>query len=890
MPKHTDDFDAQAPGPDAGAPPSRPSAPGSPLHSISRSNELDPAFLSALLENLSDGVVACDADGILRYFNQTTREMQGRREEPIGLRDWATHYSLFHPDGVTPLAPDEVPLFRALRDGRTEGIEIVIHPDGAVPRRVMCRGRAVYDPAGVKLGAVVVMHDVTPMHEAATDRNARMAEEARRTNAEELARRLLHSEQQYRALIDVSPQIVWMADANGARIFFNDYWYRLTGRGRESAVADTWLDAVHPDDRARVASAWQSAVAERRPYQEELRFLSAEDQAYRWYLVKAVPYKTADGTPLQWLGTGTDISGRKAVEAALQSNVAALEQLNQVGQSVHGELRLEPLLQTVTDAAVKVTGAEFGAFFHNVVDEQGGSYMLYAISGVPREKFSIFPMPRKTAVFGPTFNGEGITRSDDITADPRYGKNAPYTGMPEGHLPVRSYLAVPVRSRTGEVFGGIFLGHSRPAQFTAEHETLVSGIAVQAAIGIVNSNLYRQQEVLLEAERTARATAERESRLKEDFLNTLSHELRTPLNAIVGWADVLQRRHAGDADLGKGLAIIDRNARAQAQIIDDLLDMSRITSGNIRLDVQPVHLGQIITQAIESVQPAADAKQITVRKILDTGVGPVRGDPARLQQILWNLLTNAVKFTPKGGRVQVTLERSGSHVQISVVDSGRGIEPAFLPFIFDRFRQADGSITREYGGLGLGLAIVKSLVELHGGRIRAASTGAGQGAAFAVQLPVSAVQQEAFDDAASDPRPNPAPPVPQLPRLDGITVLVVDDERDTLELMRTILADAGATVDTALSVRAALDKLMRERPSVLISDIGMPREDGYVLIGALREFERKNGIAALPAAAVTALARAEDRKNALLAGYDMHLPKPVDPAEVVAVVASLARR
>jgi CheY-like chemotaxis protein/two-component sensor histidine kinase len=319
--------------------------------------------------------------------------------------------------------------------------------------------------------------------------------------------------------------------------------------------------------------------------------------------------------------------------------------------------------------------------------------------------------------------------------------------------------------------------------------------------------------------------------------------------------------------------------------------MSRITSGNIRLDVQTVHLGQIITQAIESVQPAADAKQITVHKMLDRNVVPVRGDPARLQQILWNLLTNAVKFTPKGGRVQVTLERSGSHVQISVVDSGRGIEPAFLPFIFDRFRQGDGSITREYGGLGLGLAIVKSLVELHGGRIRAASAGAGQGAAFAVQLPVSAAPQESSEQAGADMRPSPASvaPAPPLPRLDGISVLVVDDERDTLELMRTILSDAGAVVDTALSVRAALDKLMRARPSVLISDIGMPQEDGYALIGALREFERSNRLAALPAAAVTALARAEDRKNALLAGYDMHLPKPVDPAEVIAVVASLAR-
>ncbi|MDB5727879.1 MAG: two-component hybrid sensor and regulator, partial [Noviherbaspirillum sp.] len=792
MPNTTDDFDAQRPGSETGAGPSDTS--GDPPPSSSRSNELDPAFLSALLENLSDGVVACDADGTLRYFNRATREIQGKREAAIGLQDWASHYSLFRTDGVTPLTPDEVPLFRALRDGRTAGMEIVIHPPGAAPRRVICRGRAVYGPDGAKLGAVVVMHDVTPLHEAATDRNARLEEEMRRTSAEELAHRLRESEQRYRVLIDLSPQVVWMADASGTQTFFNDYWYRLTGRSRENSVTDAWLDVLHPDDRAHISVAWQAAVRERQPFQEELRVYSAGERTYKWFLVKAVPYQSADGSPLQWLGTGTDISDRKAVEAALQSNLAALEQLNQVGQSVHAELRLEPLLQAVTDAAVKVTGAQFGAFVHNVVDERGGSHMLYTLSGAPHEKFSSFPMPRDTEAFGLTFAGYGIIRSDDITRDPAYGKHAPHAGMPDGHLPVCSYLAVPVRSRTGEVFGGIFLGHASPARFTSDHEYLVSGIAVQAAIGIANSKLYQQQETLLEAERGARATAERESRLKEDFLNTLSHELRTPLNAIVGWADVLQRRHAEDADLSKGLAIIDRNARAQAQIIDDLLDMSRITSGNIRLDVQTVHLGQIITQAIESVQPAADAKQITVHKILDTNVGPVRGDPARLQQILWNLLTNAVKFTPKGGRVQVTLERSGSHVQISVVDSGRGIEPAFLPFIFDRFRQADGSITREYGGLGLGLAIVKSLVELHGGRIRAASAGAGQGAAFAVQLPVSVVQQESSEEPGANMRPSPvsAATATPLPRLDGISVLVVDDERDTLELMRTILSDAGA--------------------------------------------------------------------------------------------------
>jgi signal transduction histidine kinase len=581
---------------------------------------------------------------------------------------------------------------------------------------------------------------------------------------------------------------------------------------------------------------------------------------------------------------------RARAEAVSKASISALRQLNQVAQSVHAELRRQPLMQVVTDAALHVSGAQFGAFFHNLVDENGESYTLYTISGAPREAFSKFPTPRNTAVFGSTFEGLGPKRCDDITKDPEYGKNLPYAGMPEGHLPVRSYLAVPVRSRSGEVFGGLFLGHGEPGRFTEEHERLVQGIATQAAIGIINSRFYESQQTLLEAERHARTAAERESRLKEEFLNTLSHELRTPLNAIVGWAALLRLRRKDDPELEKGLTVIERNAHAQAKIIDDLLDMSRITSGNVQLEFQEVDLAQAIREALESVRPTADAKRVRIQATLAGDAGPVRWDPIRLQQVLWNLLTNAVKFTPEDGLVEIRLVRVANHIEMSVIDSGRGIEPDFLPFIFDRFRQADGSAAREYGGLGLGLAIVKSLVDMHRSRVYARSGGKGQGSTFVLQF--AAVDGKTLDSSLPGRAANMAVPVcsEPLPDITGLKVLVVDDEPDSLALMQTILGNAGAVVTPALSVRSALQKMAEERPDVLLSDLGMPTEDGYMLIRAVREREKSKGFAAIPAAAVTAFARAEDAQQALNAGFDCHLPKPVSPPVVIAMVGKLAGR
>jgi signal transduction histidine kinase/CheY-like chemotaxis protein len=399
-----------------------------------------------------------------------------------------------------------------------------------------------------------------------------------------------------------------------------------------------------------------------------------------------------------------------------------------------------------------------------------------------------------------------------------------------------------------------------------------------------------QRDELLVSERAARVDAEQATRIRDEFLATLSHELRTPLSSIQGWTQILLHPDAKEADFAKGIATIQRNVKLQVEIVEDLLDMSRIITGKIRLDVRRVNLVEIIEAALEAMRPAAEAKGIRVKVTLDTLVGPVRGDASRLQQVLWNLLSNAVKFTPKGGQVKVCLERVDSHVEISVNDSGEGIPPAFLPHVFDRFRQADSSSTRKHGGLGLGLAIVKQLVELHGGKVHAKSPGPGKGATFLVVLPLmpllDALPQDA--DIAAPARADASVAL-EAPSLSGIKVLVVDDDEDTRQVLKGLLELHRAEVVAAHSAAEALHIVARGGIDLVLCDIGMAGTDGYAFITALRSRSPELG-GSIPAIAVTAFARVEDRTRALLAGFSAHLAKPVDSLELVATVASIAGR
>ena len=579
---------------------------------------------------------------------------------------------------------------------------------------------------------------------------------------------------------------------------------------------------------------------------------------------------------------------------ALEEETRDLEILNQTGAKLASNLDLETVVQAVTDAATKLSGAEFGAFFYTVSNAEGGVFTLYTLSGAPREAFEHFGHPRATPIFAPTFNGDSVLRIANIREDPRYGQWAPHHGMPAGHLPVCSYLAVPVTARSGAVLGGLFFGHSAPDVFTERAERLVIGIAAQASIAIDNAQLYEEarrsadeRARLLESERAIRAEVERVSLMKDEFLATLSHELRTPLNAVLGWSEILLSRTKEDSDARRGLETIARNARAQAQLIEDLLDMNRIVSGKIRLDVQRIELAPIIEAALDSVRPSADAKSIQVRRTIDPNAGPVFGDPNRLQQVVWNLLTNAVKFTPKGGKIDVLLQRVNSHIEIVVHDSGIGIGPEFLPHMFERFRQADSSTTRRYGGLGLGLSIVKQLVELHGGTVKAESPGADQGATFHISLPLRAVRDRT--GSLSEHPTSKRLAIERVPdiSLAGLKIVIVDDEPDARELVRSVLVEAVAQVYAAASADEALALVKAHRPDVIVSDIGMPDKDGYQFMRDVRGLSSSEG-GRIPAIALTAFARSEDRTRAMLAGYQVHVSKPIEPQELIATVKSLA--
>jgi PAS domain S-box-containing protein len=610
------------------------------------------------------------------------------------------------------------------------------------------------------------------------------------------------------------------------------------------------------------------------------------------------PIKAPDGKIIGASKIARDITSRKNMETRLQEQTEVVETINRLGQFLSAELDLHKLVQGVTDAATDLTDARFGSFFYNVQNEEGASYMLYTLSGVPAEAFAHFPMPRATDLFGPTFRGEGTIRIDNVKEDPRYGKSSPYYGMPPGHLPVVSYLAVPVITRNGDVVGGLFFGHEEAGKFTERHERIIEGMAAQAAIAMDNARLFetaqkalKEGEKLLASEQEARKTAETASRTKDEFLGLLSHELRTPLNAILGWSRMLSSP-LDEATYARAIESIERNAKLQSRLIDDMLDISRIISGKLRLDAQPVDLTSVVNAAVDTLRPAAEAKHIRVYVVLDYSAGVVLGDATRLQQVVWNILSNAIKFTPKEGSIQVSLERINSHIEVTVSDTGIGIDEDFLPYVFDRFRQADSTSSKKFGGLGLGLSIVRQLVELHGGIVEAHNREDVKGAVFTVKLPIMAVhpktEQRLNEIEQNIQAVGGSIPFDCPPSIEGTKILVVDDEHDARILLRTILEQCGAEVETSENAAQAFSSIENYKPDILVSDIGMPDEDGYDLIRKIREKEKGTG-KRLPAVALTAFARAEDRLKALTAGYNMHVPKPVEPAELIVVIANLTK-
>ena len=472
---------------------------------------------------------------------------------------------------------------------------------------------------------------------------------------------------------------------------------------------------------------------------------------------------------------------------------------------------------------------------------------------------------------GPVENEQGQVRS------------AYAVGLPDGTAAVLvgETITEPARPLLREIlplFGALFRTEAAAARAEVESK-MARNAAVQA------TSLAAKLDATRAELQHALSVAETASRARDEFLATVSHELRTPLTSIIGWIQLL-RLERDEAALAEGLDTIDRNARAQSRLIEDILDFSRINAGKLRLSVQPLDLADVIDAAIDIVRPAANAKGVRIDRILDSEAGHVSGDGDRLQQVIWNLLSNAVKFTPRAGQVQVRLERINSHCELTVSDTGEGISPKFLPYVFDRFSQADSSSTRAHAGLGLGLGIVRHLVELHGGTVQAFSPGEGQGATFAVRLPLLVAHHRAEEEVARIELPAVRTIEQAFADLTGVSVLVVEDNDDSRKLLQTILTRSGAVVQVAESAATALRILAGEWPDIVISDIEMPGEDGYSLIRKIRLQEPPSQ--RVPAIALTAYTRSADRVRALAAGFQTHMSKPVEPAELVAAVKSLS--
>lgn len=602
---------------------------------------------------------------------------------------------------------------------------------------------------------------------------------------------------------------------------------------------EIFLNHVHPQDRLAVDQKFQHTLATYTNWDFECRIIHP-DQQVRWIWGTGSVYTDSNGTPIRLLGIVIDISDRKQTELALEQS----------------ELNFRTLADTVPQLFWTTQPDGYHDYFNRrwyeytgMTLEQtqgwGWSHLLH-----PDDKQRCLELWNHCLRTGEEYN---IEYRFQRASDHQY----------------RWFLgqAIPLRSEDGQIirwFGSCTEIHDQ-------------------------KQLEIERFQLLESEQAARTEAEAANRLKDEFLAVVSHELRSPLNAMLGWVQLLRQGKLNQTKTDQALQTIERNARTQKQLIEDILDVSRIITGKMRLNVYPVDLSTVITAAVETIRLAAEAKQIRLNLVLDSGAGLVAGDANRLQQVVWNLLSNAIKFTPKRGQVQVRLERVTSHLEIIVSDSGQGIPAELLPYVFDRFRQADSSSTRSYSGLGLGLAISRHLVELHGGSIVVDSPGEGEGTTFTVRLPLRAVRQQHQDQTQVNPTIETEVLFDCPIQLDGLQILVVDDQADACELLTTILEACGSKVITASSAQEALIQIKQCQPDILISDIGMPIEDGYMLLRQVRALEPNQG-SQIPAVALTAYARSEDRRQALLAGFQSYLTKPVEPGELVAVIASLSGR
>jgi len=661
---------------------------------------------------------------------------------------------------------------------------------------------------------------------------------------------LRNTEERFKLLVEsVRDYAIFMLDPDGIVLTWNAGAERFKGYRANEIIGQHFSRFYPPEALQRELPEHELRVATDTGTFEDEGWRVRKDGSLFWANVVITAVRNADGHLLGFAKVTRDLTQRRAHEEDLRRS----------------EERFRLMIEGVAEYAIFMLDANGRVATWNIGAERIKGYTASDIIG---QHFSIFyPKDARDSGWPEHELQEAAEKGSFVDNGWRLRK--------DGTTFWANVTITALRDDTGHL-----LGYAKLTRDMTETKRVeVMELANQ------------QREEMLDAERSARMAAQRATRVKDEFLATLSHELRTPLSAILGWTQVLLRGESpkGPETHKRALEVIDRNARAQVQLIDDLLDLSRIMTGKIRLDLHQVSFTSIVEAAVDSAIPSADAKGIRLKAILGAGHDIVSADGARLQQVVWNLLTNAIKFTAKGGQIQVLLQRVNSHLELSVSDTGIGIPASYLPQVFDRFSQKDSTTTRAYGGLGLGLAICKQLVELHAGSIKAASQGEGKGATFSVQLPLSIVQAEAEFSPRIHPTVETQPGEDlALPTLEGVHVFVVDDEPDARELLRTVLEDQGAKVTSFNSAPDALAALKTTKPTILVCDVGMPKMDGYQLMRTLRAEESRDG--RIPALALTAFARAEDRKRSLVAGYQAHMVKPFDVGELILVVADLVGR
>jgi PAS domain S-box-containing protein len=712
-----------------------------------------------------------------------------------------------------------------------------------------------------------------------------------RAAAESAASNLLQSEEaiHFQAhLLDTVEQAVIATDLEGTISYWNQFAEVLYGWTAAEAVGRNIMEVTPARPSQDRASEIMSRLTKGESWSGEI-LVQRRDETTFPAMVTDSPIHDEKGALIGIVGVSIDISERKRAEEALreadQRAITEYERLlvrlASLGLALGTARDLITIFRALRDfatASVPCIGV-FISLYDPQLKVRTAAYGWG--DGIEFDVSELPPMPITTD--GP--NSRAVRTGQIIITDDYAAATRGHPGVvvgPDNGLRPQSSVVAPM-AVMGRIVGTVEVQSYDLAAYTDEHVTAMRMAANLAAVAIENVQLF-------ERESRARAAAEESNRMKDEFLATVSHELRTPLTSILGWARMLRSGTLDEATSLRAVETVERNAQIQAQIIEDILDVSRVITGKLNINAESVELVTVIESAINAVRPAAEAKGIQIETVFDADGTRVSGDASRLQQVVWNLLSNAVKFTPNGGRVQVRLRQVEAEVEIIVSDTGEGIREEFLPYVFDRFRQADSSTTRQHGGLGLGLAIVRHLVELHGGTVRARSSGEGQGATFIVRLPLSSnthAEKVAGHPEAASFKAHEASIIDPGPSLAGLRVLVVDDEPDTLEMLKMMLEQCSVMVATASSVSEAVRALEKERPDVLISDIGMPEEDGYQLIRRVRALAPARG-GNVPAVALTAYAGEADRLRALASGYQRHVRKPIEPSELIKAIASLA--